>query len=103
MVQHYFRTKDEMMIFVLDVVSQRVQARLALHAQSLGDDPAPRALVRALMIQVLPLDEERATEGRVALAFLAYAAVRPQARGFARAPAAADLPRRPDPGGADSR
>jgi AcrR family transcriptional regulator len=77
MVQHYFRTKDEMMIFALDLVSQSVQARLALHAESLGDSPTPRTIVRALLIQLLPLDEERTEEGQLSLAFLAYAAVKP--------------------------
>jgi AcrR family transcriptional regulator len=75
MVQHYFRTKDEMMVFALDMVGRSVQARLATTAPD--DVPAPRRLVRALLVQMLPLDEERAVEGRVALAFFAHAAVRP--------------------------
>lgn len=77
MVQHYFGTKDELMLFALDLVSQGVQARLARRAESLGDDPAPRTLVRSLLVEILPLDAERAAEGRVSLAFLAYAAVHP--------------------------
>ncbi|MEJ2888197.1 TetR/AcrR family transcriptional regulator [Actinomycetospora aeridis] len=70
MVQHYFRTKDEMMIFALDVVAARVQARL-------HDDPDPRRLVRSLLVQLLPLDADRELEGRVAVAYHAYAATRP--------------------------
>ncbi|GAA4935630.1 TetR family transcriptional regulator [Actinomycetospora succinea] len=70
MVQHYFRTKDEMMIFALDVVAARVQARLE-------DDPDPRRLVRSLLVQLLPLDADRELEGRVAVAYHAYAATRP--------------------------
>jgi AcrR family transcriptional regulator len=76
MVQHYFRTKEEMMTFALDVVRERVQARLAAEP---GDIASPRAVVRALLIQLLPLDESRLLEGHVALAFLAYAAVKPAA------------------------
>jgi hypothetical protein len=34
-------------------------------------------MLRALLIQLLPLDEPRRIEGQVALAFLSYAAVRP--------------------------
>jgi AcrR family transcriptional regulator len=75
MVQHYFRTKDEMMTFALDVVSDRVQQRLA--ADRLGEDPPPKSVVRALLIQLLPLDEPRRLEGHLTLAFLAYAAVKP--------------------------
>ena len=74
MVQHYFRTKDEMMVFALDVVSARVQARL--EADPTMHD-GPRALVRALLVQLLPVDDDRVLEGRVAIAFHAYAASRP--------------------------
>ncbi|MGH8930601.1 MAG: TetR/AcrR family transcriptional regulator [Egibacteraceae bacterium] len=79
MVQHYFRTKDEMMAFALDVVSENARARLAAAAADLGESASPGALLRALLVQLLPLDEPRRVEGRVALAFLAYAAVKPAA------------------------
>jgi AcrR family transcriptional regulator len=75
MVQHYFRTKDEMMLFALAVVGENVEARLA--AGPPPESLSPGALVRALLVELLPLDEQRRAEGRVALAFLAYAAVRP--------------------------
>jgi AcrR family transcriptional regulator len=75
MVQHYFSTKDEMMIFALNVVSENVEARLA--SVDLGESPAPGAFVRALLVELLPLDEPRRAEAQVTLAFLAYAAVRP--------------------------
>ncbi|MDN5747541.1 MAG: TetR/AcrR family transcriptional regulator [Pseudonocardia sp.] len=74
MVQHYFRDKDEMMVFALGRVSENVAARLAAG----GDADTPlREMLRALLVQLLPLDEERTVEGQVALAFQAYAAVRP--------------------------
>jgi AcrR family transcriptional regulator len=77
MVQHYFRTKDEMMTFALEVVSENIQARLMA---SVGDPERPRSpvgVVRALLAEMLPFDETRRIEGRVMLAFLAYAAGRP--------------------------
>lgn len=77
MVQHYFRTKDEMMTFALDVVADNVQARLAADANTDGEAPSPKSAVRALLIQMLPLDETRLREGHVALAYQAYAAVKP--------------------------
>jgi AcrR family transcriptional regulator len=79
MVQHYFRTKDAMMAFALDMVSRNAEARIAADAPSLGANPTPRALVRTLLVQILPLDETRTREAKVTLAFLAYAAVRPEA------------------------
>lgn len=66
MVQHYFRNKEEMLLFALDAVSERVEARMAAHP------PGPLPLVRALLVEQLPLDETRRVEGRVALAFQAY-------------------------------
>lgn len=73
MVQHYFRTKDEMMTFALGMVADRIRARSEVAAA-----PAtPRDLVRGVLLQILPLDDTRRLEGHVGLAFLAYAAVKP--------------------------
>ncbi|WP_075743489.1 MULTISPECIES: TetR/AcrR family transcriptional regulator [Actinoalloteichus] len=76
MVQHYFRSKDEMMTFAMEVIREKVAVRLTADAPG-GDAPVTE-LVRRLLVQLLPLDEARRTEGRVALAFLAYAAGRPE-------------------------
>jgi AcrR family transcriptional regulator len=79
MVQHYFRTKDEMMAFALSVVRDRGQVRVTEAVTRLGDDPPPRLLLRTVIATLLPLDSDVRDDGRVALAFLAYAAVRPAA------------------------
>jgi AcrR family transcriptional regulator len=79
MVQHYFRTKDEMMAFALEVVRERNQARVEEAVGRLGPGPAPRDLLRTILGTLLPLEEESRADGRVALAFLAYSAVRPAA------------------------
>lgn len=67
MVQHYFRSKDEMMLFALARVSENVVGRLEQGGS-----------LRALLLQMLPLDPQRRMEGQVSLAFAAYAAVRPE-------------------------
>lgn len=77
MVQHYFRTKDEMMVFAVQVVRENVQARLVAEEERTGEPTTPAGLIRALLVQLLPFDETRRVEGSVSLAFLAYAAVRP--------------------------
>ncbi|MEH1101948.1 TetR/AcrR family transcriptional regulator [Micromonospora sp. CPCC 205561] len=79
MVQHYFRTKDEMMTFALAVLRERSQLRVEEATARLGADPAPRLLLRTMIAALLPLDERARDDGRVALAFLAYTAVRPAA------------------------
>jgi AcrR family transcriptional regulator len=76
MVQHYFRTKDEMMVFAIGVVRERVEQRLA--ADPLPSGAGPRRSVEALLVQLLPLDEERELEAHVGLAFQAYTAVKPE-------------------------
>jgi AcrR family transcriptional regulator len=79
MVQHYFRTRDEMMTFALAVVRDRSQSKVTGALAGLGADPPPRLLLRTMICALLPLDDESRDNGRVALAFLAYTAVRPQA------------------------
>lgn len=79
MVQHYFRTKDEMMGFAMEVVSEGVEARLSTTVAGLGDTPNPIALCRALLVELLPFDDRRRVEGQVALAFLAHRSVHPVA------------------------
>jgi AcrR family transcriptional regulator len=79
MVQHYFRTRDEMMEFAMRVVRERVGRRMEAAGAALGSAPTVRAALRAMLVELLPVDEPRRVDGRVALAFLAYAAVRPAA------------------------
>jgi hypothetical protein len=47
-----------------------VRARIAAELAD-QPEPSPRAMVRALLIQVLPLDEQRRREGHALFAFLA--------------------------------
>ena len=77
-VQHYFRSRDEMMLFALSVIRENVRGRVAVALAALGPDPSPRALVRAALLEMLPLDEPRTADARVGLMFNAYAAVRPE-------------------------
>ncbi|MFI5495078.1 TetR/AcrR family transcriptional regulator [Actinoplanes sp. NPDC051859] len=79
MVQHYFRTKDEMMRFAMEVVRDRAQVRVTEAIAGLGATPQPRDLLRTMITSILPLGEQARADGRVALAFLAYTAVRPAA------------------------
>ena len=78
-VQHYFRTKDEMLRFALDSVSERVAERIGLRIAALTNDGRgnPHALVRAVLVELLPLDEARRLEAYVGFAFLTRATVQP--------------------------
>lgn len=70
LVQHYFRTKEQMLLFALDTMEELAGARFAAELASLPDAPPPRAVVRAFLIQLLPLDEARRTEGHSLYALL---------------------------------
>jgi TetR/AcrR family transcriptional regulator, transcriptional repressor of bet genes len=76
-VQHYFTTKDEMLRFAFRTISERVEQRMATAVAALGTSPAPRALVRALLVEMLPLTPDTEAEAPVLAAFLARAVVEP--------------------------
>jgi TetR/AcrR family transcriptional repressor of bet genes len=74
MLQHYFRTKDEMLMFGLDSMTEQVSRRIGERFGELAE-PTPKQLVRATLVEMLPLDEERRLEAFVSTAFLTRAAV----------------------------
>ncbi|MGH9091136.1 MAG: TetR/AcrR family transcriptional regulator [Acidimicrobiales bacterium] len=77
LVQHYFTSKDEMLLFSLDALHERVSERIARRVASAVEPLVPQELVRAVLIEMLPLDEQRRMEAQVGLAFMAQAAVHP--------------------------
>lgn len=80
MVQHYFPTKDAMMQFAMDTASARFEQRITAVVEALGEEPSARDLIGAVLTSLLPTTGPEATDdGRVALAFMAYAATRPSA------------------------
>ena len=75
-VQHYFRSKDDMLLFALTHMRTRVAARLQTSLARLSR-PGRRDLIRAAFGVLLPVDEPSRQEARVNLAFVAAATVRP--------------------------
>ncbi|MFF5012280.1 TetR/AcrR family transcriptional regulator [Streptomyces sp. NPDC001165] len=72
-VQHYFATKDEMLVHAFRQVVERTRARVA----GLDVRTGPRAALAAALRELLPLDEARLAECRVYVAFAARAATSP--------------------------
>src|SRR5215472_10202941 len=72
-VQHYFATKDEMLVFAFRQVVERTRARVA----GIDAGAGPRRALGAALRELLPLDQERLAECRVYLAFAARAATAP--------------------------
>ena len=74
-VQHYFRTKDEMLTYAYKAVADEFEVRVQRHVEV--GEPLSQVL-RAVLHELLPLDEGRVLGARVWLAFAARAAVTPR-------------------------
>ncbi|SDL38837.1 TetR/AcrR family transcriptional regulator [Streptomyces indicus] len=70
LVQHYFRTKDEMLLHAFKEVSAHIRTRADRHIEEgiAHQQPIARVLAGALA-EFLPLDDARRVEFRVARAF----------------------------------
>lgn len=68
-VQHYFKTKDEMLLFAMERRSQLYEKRINARLESGELPPTPRAIIRAIMIAVLPLDEASRGDWLMGVAF----------------------------------
>jgi TetR/AcrR family transcriptional regulator, transcriptional repressor of bet genes len=84
LVQHYFRTKDEMLLFACRYMIERAQARIQARYTNAAERPKVRLVLRDLFEQMLPLTEERRIAIRVWIAFLARAVVQPELEAFMR-------------------
>jgi AcrR family transcriptional regulator len=72
-VQHYFASKDDMLLFAFRQISDRVGARIgAVHS------PDARTFLRAVLLELLPLSPAARAEAPVLAAFLAQAVVEPR-------------------------
>jgi AcrR family transcriptional regulator len=70
LVQHYFTTKDEMLLFAFQVMSGRVEKRIAA---ALPRPPTTRLLLRVLLTAMVPHDATSRFEAPLWVAFLARA------------------------------
>lgn len=77
LVQHYFTTKDEMLLFAFHATSARVEQRIATAVAALPDPPDTRALLRTLLVAMLAIDDDSRAEAPLWVAFLARAVVEP--------------------------
>jgi len=83
-VQHYFTTKDEMLLFAFRALSTRVERRLGMAMNALGEPPTTQALLRALLVAMVPTDADSRFEAPLWIAFLARAVVDPDLAGPVR-------------------
>ncbi|MFD0167569.1 TetR/AcrR family transcriptional regulator [Streptomyces decoyicus] len=57
-LQHYFRTKDEMLLFALQHINRLASDRIRARIESLTEEPTPREVLRACLSGMLPLDDK---------------------------------------------
>ncbi|MFJ6637122.1 TetR/AcrR family transcriptional regulator [Streptomyces sp. NPDC091376] len=76
-LQHYFRSKAEMLVFALRQINQlaerRIREGVEKTAAGLGQEPPPRFVLRACVTGMLPLDEHSRIGQLVAAAYFAPA------------------------------
>jgi AcrR family transcriptional regulator len=81
-VTHYFADKQALLMAAVEDAYRTVAARMTVHLRS---GPGGLATLRAVLLEALPLDAERAAEARVLMAFWAMAVTRPALRAVQRA------------------
>ncbi len=69
LVQYYFGTKNEFLLATHRSVMQDTGARFTQRWSALGADATPREAIRAVLTELLPLDEQRREEAIVLGAF----------------------------------
>nr|WP_106187735.1 TetR family transcriptional regulator C-terminal domain-containing protein [Umezawaea tangerina] len=82
-VRHYFDSHDELLVFALRELEDRVEVRMRAGAERIfaADSSAERRpLVEALLGELLPLDADRHDEAVIWLAFVTAARTRPSLR-----------------------
>lgn len=67
-VQHYFNSKDAMLLHALDHVNRRAEQRIRHRLEEMPQ-PSPREVLRALMLEMLALTEESRQEFLTFVAF----------------------------------
>ncbi|MFG3115958.1 TetR/AcrR family transcriptional regulator [Streptomyces sp. NPDC048197] len=83
-LQHYFRTKDEMLLFALRRINQLAADRVRERIEALAGEPTPREVLRACLSGMLPLDEKSRTGLLVGAAYYVRAVHDPALRAEAQ-------------------
>ncbi|MFF2324673.1 MULTISPECIES: TetR/AcrR family transcriptional regulator [unclassified Streptomyces] len=69
-VQHYFATREEMLVFAMDFASEQTSLRVAEGIRELGNAPHPRDMLRVMLAEMLPLHPDARATSRMSAAYV---------------------------------
>ena len=68
-LQYYFGTRDQLLLGALEILNTQAEQRAIQRMSGLGEAPGTRAIVRGVLLEMLPLDEERRSRHLVYAAY----------------------------------
>ncbi len=69
LIQYYFGTRDALLLTALEILNSDAEIRARARVEALDDANTPRGVVRGVLMEMLPLDEERRTRHLVYVAY----------------------------------
>ncbi|MER7787905.1 TetR family transcriptional regulator C-terminal domain-containing protein [Streptomyces sp. NPDC097640] len=72
-LQHYFTSKDDMIVFALGHIERLAQHRIRTRIEALPGAPTPRGVLRETLAEMLPLDEASRTGYLVQISYFVRA------------------------------
>ncbi|MES9511792.1 TetR/AcrR family transcriptional regulator [Streptomyces sp. NPDC000609] len=69
-VQHYFATREEMLVFAMDFASEQTSLRVAESIREIGSPPHPRDMLRVMLTEMLPLHPDARATSRMSTAYV---------------------------------
>lgn len=82
MVQHYFPSKEELLLFAQQQLRAEFEARLSRKVAALSQPADRLEVLKLFMMERLPLSRKQRTRGRVLLAWLTQVSWRPESDGL---------------------
>ncbi|MFH8984231.1 TetR/AcrR family transcriptional regulator [Streptomyces varsoviensis] len=69
LIQYYFGSRDALLLKALEILNHDAQLRARARVEALDDANTPRGVVRGVLMEMLPMDEERRTRHLVHVAY----------------------------------
>ncbi|MFJ4183642.1 TetR/AcrR family transcriptional regulator [Kitasatospora sp. NPDC089509] len=83
-LQHYFGSRAELLGFAMDLAGEQSGRRVERALAELGERPHPRAVLRALLVELLPLHADSRVTSRMSAAYVLEALHDEEVRARAR-------------------